>query len=644
MSNWHYLLILINIANNKRLSYFKHKQERQMSILDTIKQPSDIKKLNTKELIHLAEELREYLIKTVSITGGHLASNLGVVELTLALYKVFDFEKDKLIWDVGHQSYVHKIITGRKEALKTIRTKNGISGFPNREESKYDVFNTGHSSTSISAALGFARARDIKGGDENIVAVIGDGAMTGGMAFEALNDWGVSKNKMIVILNDNNMSISNNIGGLSNHLSKIRISKRYAALKLKTLKIIKGIPLAGDRAVTLLNKMRDNLKFALINGKMFEQFGLKYIGPIDGHNIEEIIEFLSYVKDMDAPIVLHIITQKGKGLKGAEVNPTKYHGIEAFNGKQCCHSNSKAMSETLCEIARTNEKVIGITAAMAEGTKLDIFQKEFPNRFFDVAICEPHAVTFAAALAASGMKPYFAVYSTFLQRAFDQILHDVCLMNLGVVFCIDRAGIAGADGVTHQGIYDLSYLSLMPNMTIVAPKNIAELKEFMYWSNSFNTPLAIRYSKDSILEDLNLPCDSIELGKWEYIKNSNTNIYIIASGGRMLKLAILTADILAKDNISVNIINARFIKPLDYNLLDNIQDSSIVLTLEDNVARGGLGEAIAAHFIKTSKDIRIKNIAMPELVKELGTIDEVFETLGFTPDMIAKTVKELVNN
>lgn len=608
-----------------------------MPILDKIKNPNDIKSLGIAELKQLAEEIRKYMIDTISVTGGHLASNLGVVEITLALLYVFDFPSDKLIWDVGHQSYVYKILTERKDAIKTIRSKGGICGFPNRDESKYDIFNTGHASTSISAGLGIARGRDIKGENYHVISVTGDGALTGGMSFEALNDLGVSRTRMIVILNDNNMSISPNVGGINKYLSRIRLSKKYATFKLKTLKIIKQIPIIGERAVNYLNKVRDNLKFALINGKMFEQFGVKYIGPIDGHNIESLIEFLSHVKNLDEPVLLHTVTQKGKGLICAEKNPTVYHGINPKNFNGNGHSFSKALGRFLCELAVENPYVVAVTAAMTEGTGLEEFKKKYSDKFFDVAICEAHAVTMSAGLAVSGMKPYFAVYSTFLQRGFDQILHDICLMKLPVTLCVDRAGVVGADGVTHQGIYDLSYLSMMPDMTVVTPKDIKELGMFLKWSLNFNAPLAIRYPKDSVMKsDIHNP---IEYGKWEIMLDNKSSINIIATGGYMLKLAYEISEFLKLDGLKTNIINARFIKPLDYEFLDTLKDDSKIITMEDNILRGGLGESIGDYIALSKKSIKIMHFAMPEKINQLGTIDEVYNQLGITTKKLAKEIK-----
>ncbi|HEY8423703.1 MAG TPA: 1-deoxy-D-xylulose-5-phosphate synthase, partial [Clostridia bacterium] len=585
-------------------------------MLDKINAPEDLKHLSIAQLKQLSEEIRQYLIETISVTGGHLASNLGVVELTLALFYVFDPPKDKFIWDVGHQAYIHKILTGRKDKLNTIRSLNGISGFPNKDESEYDVFNTGHASTSISAGLGMARARDLKGEDYNIVSIIGDGALTGGMAFEALNDLGVSRTKMIIILNDNNMSISPNTGALNSYLSKIRVSKKYSSLKLKVKKIIDQLPIIGKPLLNVLEKIRDRVKFALVSGKIFEQFGLKYIGPIDGHNLDELIEFLSDVKSLNEPVLLHIVTQKGKGLPCAEQNPTVYHGLNS-PGLNNGHSFSKALGKTLSRLADNNKSIAAITAAMAEGTGLEIFKKNHKERFFDVAICEEHAVTMAAGLAASGLKPYVAIYSTFLQRSFDQILHDVCLMKLPVTFCIDRAGVVGADGVTHQGIYDLSYLSLMPDMTIISPKDIKEFEMTLEWSQEFFKPLAIRYPKDSVLKiDIHAP---IEYGKWETIKSENSNIYIIAAGGRMIKLGLETAELLKE--LKINIINARFIKPIDREFLNSLPEDCFIVTMEDNVLQGGLGQAVASYLLSKNKKFKIKNIAMPEKVAIIGSIE-----------------------
>lgn len=609
-----------------------------MPIIDNIKQPTDVRSLTIPQLTQLSEEIRQYLIDTISITGGHLASNLGVVELTLALYYVFQPPQDKFIWDVGHQAYIHKILTGRKDKLKTIRSLGGISGFPSIEESQYDVFNTGHASTSISAGLGLARARDLKNEDYNVISIIGDGALTGGLAFEALNDLGVSKTKMIIILNDNNMSISPNIGSVNNYLSRIRVSKKYAALKLKTQKIINQLPLVGQPLINILDKIRNNLKFALVSGKMFEQFGLKYIGPIDGHNLDELIEFLTHVKNINEPVLLHAVTQKGKGLPCAEKNPTVYHGLNSAQTNNNGHSFSKALGKTLSQLADKDQSIVAITAAMTEGTGLEVFKNNHKDRFFDVAICEAHAVTMAAGLAVSGLKPYVAIYSTFLQRSFDQILHDVCLMKLPVTFCIDRAGVVGADGVTHQGIYDLSYLSLMPDMTIISPKDIKEFEMMLNWSLSFKAPLAIRYPKDSVLDiDKHMP---IEYGKWEIINSNNSDIYIIASGGRMIKLGLETTQNL-KDT-QINIINARFIKPIDYEFLDSLPQDSYIITMEDNVLNGGLGQAIASYMLKTNKKFKIKHISMPDKVTEIGSIEDVYKKLGLTPQKLSKDILDFI--
>lgn len=614
-----------------------------MALLEKVNCISDLKKLSIEELVVLASEIRDYLINSVTVTGGHLASNLGAVELTIALHYVFDSPDDKIIWDVGHQSYVHKILTGRKDLIRSIRSKGGLSGFPNTNESEHDIFNTGHSSTSLSLGLGFARARDLEGQDNHVISVIGDGALTGGMAFEALNDLGSSKTKMIVILNDNNMSISPNVGGMSQHLSKVRLSRKYAAFKLRTLKLTRQLPLIGNKIAKVLERVRDNLKFALVGGKMFEQLGLKYIGAIDGHNIMLLVEFFEHVKRLNEPVLMHISTVKGKGMPEAERNPSKYHGVNpcGYNGSE--YSFSKTLGCALTANAYNNPKIIAITAAMEDGTGLTPFREAHGDRFFDVAICEQHAVTMAAAFAKSGFKPYFAVYSSFLQRSYDQLLHDVCLNKLGVVLCIDRAGVVGADGITHQGIYDLSYLSTLPNITICVPKSTEELKAVLKWSETYNAPLAIRYPRDSVWEDGKV--EPVREGKWEIIsavegKSSQSNCVILAAGGRMLDIASKAMELI-KGKISVTLVNARFVKPIDREFLDEaVTANALVVVMEDNIAHGGLMSAVGMYLNSKLKAVRYEHICMPDTVSELGSIDEVFEAVGITPQTVAARINK----
>ncbi|MBD7910008.1 1-deoxy-D-xylulose-5-phosphate synthase [Clostridium cibarium] len=616
------------------------------NILESIKFPGDVKKLSTKELESLGEEIREFLIEKVSKTGGHLASNLGVVDLTLSLFKAFDMEKDKLIWDVGHQSYVHKILTGRKDKFDVLRKKDGMSGFPKRNESKYDSFDTGHSSTSISAALGMARARDLKGEDYKVVSIIGDGALTGGMAFEALNDVGFKKTDMIIILNDNQMSISKNVGGISRHLGKLRMDPGYNKLKtdinstLSTSKI-------GKSVVNSLSKIKDSIKQLVVPSMLFEDMGIKYLGPIDGHDIKSMIEVFNNAKEIKGPVIIHTITKKGKGYKKAEISPAQYHAVSPFDlesGEPYVspkNSYSKAFGKALINIAKEDKDVVAITAAMPDGTGLRSFANEFPERIFDVGIAEQHAVTLAAGMACSGLKPIFAVYSTFLQRAYDQVLHDVCIQNLPVVLCLDRAGIVGEDGETHQGIMDISYLSMIPNMTIVAPKCLSEVEGVLRWAIKKGTPVAIRYPRggDSI-EGLN-PCKEIELGKWEVLSKGE-KVAIIATG-KMVQHALKAKAILDKKDFNVTIINATFIKPLDEELLKKLSNENYnIISVEDNMKKGGLGSSIMEVLIREGYKGKFRNLGYKDEFVKQGSVDLLYKENGLDPEGIAKEALELI--
>ena len=554
--------------------------------LDSMNFPEDIKKLNDNELLDLGEEIRKFLIESVSKTGGHLSSNLGVVELTLSLFKTFDIGRDKLIWDVGHQSYIHKILTGRKDGFKNLRKKDGLSGFPKRSESIYDCFQTGHSSTSISAALGMARARDIKKEKHNVIAVIGDGALTGGLAFEALNDIGFRKTKMIIVLNDNQMSIAKNVGGVSIYLNKLRMKPKYNKIKSNInteLSKSKG----GKVVLSNMLKLKNGLKSLVVDSMLFEDMGIKYIGPIDGHNIKLMNEVFSMAKNINGPVIVHTTTKKGKGYEFAEKSPSKFHGISPFNlengevCKTCCETYSSAFGKALNKIAKEDKDVVAITAAMPDGTGLKEFSKNFPERFFDVGIAEEHAVTLSAGMASSGLKPVFAVYSTFLQRAYDEILHDVCIQNLPVVFAIDRAGVVGEDGETHQGILDISYLSTMPNMTIVAPKSLKEVEILLRWALNKKTPVAIRYPKGGDKLN-NLPIlKEINYGKWEVL-NKGENLAIIACG-KTVEFAMEALYKLKEKNINPTIINATFIKPIDEEKIKYLAENNFnIITVEDN--------------------------------------------------------------
>ncbi|SQB91504.1 1-deoxy-D-xylulose-5-phosphate synthase [Clostridium tetanomorphum] len=540
--------------------------------LEKYKDATQIRAMSLQELDIFAEEIRQFLIDNVSKTGGHLASNLGVVELTISLYNVFNFKRDKLIWDVGHQSYVHKILTGRKQQFHTLRKFGGLSGFPKKCESSFDHFQTGHSSTSISAALGMARARDLKKENYEVVSVIGDGALTGGMALEALNDVGDRKSKMIIILNDNQMSIGKNVGGLSTYLSKIRIEPGYNKFKKEIDSALRKIPNIGKGMAQTLEKVKNGIKQMVVPGMLFENMGIKYLGPIDGHNIKELSKVFSNAKEIQGPVLIHVVTKKGKGYKYAEKNSGKFHSIGPFDyisGEVCagkCLTYSKAFGDAMIKIASEDKRVVAITAAMRDGTGLEGFAEKFKDRFFDVGIAEQHAVTMAAGMATSGLKPVFAVYSTFLQRAYDQILHDVCIQNLPVILAIDRAGIVGADGETHQGVFDLSYLSHIPNMTIVAPKSVLELEYILSWAVKQNYPIAIRYPRGGDNPNVSLvPLKQFIKGKWEIISNEG-EITLIAVG-RMVQQAVLVRERLKKTGIDIGVINASFIKPLDVSLL-----------------------------------------------------------------------------
>lgn len=599
-------------------------------ILSTIDYPNNIKGLTDEQLKILCEEIRGFLISTISETGGHLASNLGVVELTVALHSVFNTPYDKIIWDVGHQSYVHKILTGRKNRFNTLRKLNGISGFPKTNESPHDCFNTGHSSTSISAALGIARARDLKKEKYSVVAVIGDGALTGGMAFEALNDAGRSSTNLIVILNDNEMSIDKNVGGLSSYLNRIRTQPIYFRVKKDIEHLLHKIPAIGKKVARTFEKAKDSVKYMILPGIIFEELGFKYLGPIDGHNISQLRKILTKAKNLEGPILIHVLTQKGKGYYHAEQNPHIFHGISPFDvetGEIKKNSEEKDYStvfgETLCELAQYNDKIVAITAAMPHGTGLYEFASKFPERFFDVGIAEQHAVTLAAGLAIEGMKPVVAIYSTFLQRAYDQILHDVCIQNLPVIFAIDRAGVVGNDGETHQGLFDLSYLSHIPNMTIVAPKDFNELKQMLKFAVEYNRPIAIRYPKGQEKKININKIQPVEFGKAELLQQGN-DLTIIAVG-RMVHTGLNVAKELYKFGVKAEVINARFIKPLDAKMiLTSASKTKRVITIEDNVIIGGFGNAVLQLINQNDLEgVKVKIFGYPDEFIPHGDIDQI---------------------
>lgn len=609
------------------------------SYLDKIKSPSDVKNLSNFELLVLAGEIRDFLISTVSETGGHLASNLGVVELTLSIFKAFNLPEDKIVWDVGHQTYVHKILTGRKDKFNTLRKFGGLSGFPKTEESEYDAFNTGHSSTSVSAALGLMKAKAINNEPGYVVSVIGDGALTGGMAFEALDAAGEEKKNFIVILNDNEMSISKNVGGVSNYLTRLRSKPTYFRFKAEMERIFSKVPVIGRPTVVCLKKIKDGLRHLLTPKTIFENLGFTYLGPIDGHNIKLLTHVLESAKMIKAPVLVHTVTKKGKGYHPAEKKPTEYHGVSAKkpDKKEVCSgfkNYSEAFGKNLVDIAKTNDKVCAVTAAMLDGTGLFEFSKEFPERFFDVAIAEQHAVTFSAGLSKGGKKPVVVVYSSFLQRAYDQILHDVCLQNLDVVFCIDRAGLVGEDGETHQGLFDISFLSHMPNMKVLAPCNFDELQMMLAYSiNEHSGPVAIRYPRGNMQFIYDNPTP-FEYGKADIIKGESDVLIMFA--GAIGKNAFVAASILKEKGINPTLVNLRTLTLADEYIKEIAKGYKLCVTVEDGVKRGGVGEHIASVLANTDTKVLIKaheNGSVPH-----GSVNELYSLCKLSGEDIAEDV------
>ncbi|MCI8616700.1 MAG: 1-deoxy-D-xylulose-5-phosphate synthase [Clostridia bacterium] len=599
-------------------------------MLEKINSPEDLKKLNIEEKNKLAQEIREYVLQVVSENGGHLASNLGVVELTLALHSVFNMPKDKIIWDVGHQSYVHKIITGRREEFKTIRKLDGLSGFPKINESEYDDFDTGHSSTSISAALGMARARDLKGDNNQVIAIIGDGALTGGMALEALNDAGYSQTKMMVILNDNEMSISKNVGGLNLFLSKLRTKKLYKKSNISAKKVLNNVPAIGKPIVKVVQRIKRSIKQLVIPKMFFEDIGFTYLGPVDGHNIEQLENILKLSKQVERPVLIHVLTKKGKGYKIAEENPDRFHATSPFDietgktKKEKKSDYSKVFGEKLVNLAKNNEKIVAITASMKDGTGLTKFAKEFPERFFDIGIAEQHAVTMAAGMAKEGMIPFVPIYSSFYQRAYDQVIHDVAIQNLPVIMCIDRAGLVGQDGETHQGLLDMAFFRLVPNLTIMAPKDFKELEEMMEFAITLKRPVVIRYPRGG--EDTSIKFENqekIELGKAQILKEGK-DVSIIAIGNKVAK-AMKMAKHYEIEGLDAEVINARFLKPLDVETIKkSIEKTKKVITIEDGTKINGLGTAIKELIIDENlKDVEIQELSLPDEFIRHGTVEEL---------------------
>lgn len=609
-----------------------------MNILNKINSPDDIKYLTEKELNTLSADIREFLVENVLVTGGHLASNLGVVELSLALHKVFDFSKDRIIFDVGHQAYIHKLITGRKNNFSSLRQLNGLSGFPKRNESNYDAFNAGHASTSISAAVGYARARDLSNDDYNVVAFIGDGALTGGMTFEALNDIGQRKSGVIIILNDNEMSIGQNVGGLSAHLSKLHYNPKYKNTKNAVSGFLKSKGKIGNGVADFLESVRDKFKLATLAAPYFESIGIKYIGIVDGHDINEMCSILESVKGTKEPVLIHTCTHKGHGYKPAEENPDKYHGVSPANVDNNINNlkYSDAVGDILCDLAASNPNLVAISAAMISGCGLSEFYKIFPERTFDVGIAEEHAVTMAAGMAAGGLVPVVCIYSTFLQRAYDQIIHDVCMQNLHVVFAIDRAGIVGDDGETHQGVFDFSYLSHIPNLTIFAPSCYDELKSMLeYAINKCTGPVAIRYPKGCV-PLRNLTSGFVPL-KSEVISNG-TDTTIFACG-KMVEYAIKASDILKKSDISCGVVNLSSVIPVDEKCIKDVCNMhKTIFTLEDNIVSGGVGDLVQS--IANNNYSRCVKIGFPVDFIPQGKQDELFDIYSLTSDKIADRIRE----
>ena len=612
--------------------------------LEQINQVNDIKKLDKNEWNALAQEIREFLIEKISVTGGHLASNLGVVELTMAMHLAFDFPQDKVVWDVGHQSYTHKLLTGRKAGFDELRKYGGMSGFPKRKESDCDCFDTGHSSTSISAGIGLVKARDLLGGNYSVISVIGDGALTGGMAFEALNNASQLKSNFIIVLNDNQMSIAENVGGISQYLNGLRSAEGYNNFKEGLQNTLEKIPVYGEGLVRQLKKTKSGLKQLVIPGMFFENMGITYLGPVDGHNMDQLIRAFNDAKKIRHAVLLHVCTKKGKGYAPAERHPSRFHGAEPFEIETGLpkHKRTKAnytdiFSTVMPKLGDRDDKVVAITAAMPDGTGLKRFRNMFPDRFFDVGIAEQHAVTFAAGLAAGGLKPVVAVYSSFLQRAYDQILHDVCIQNLHVVFAIDRAGLVGSDGETHQGIFDLSYLSSIPNMTVMAPKNKWELSDMLKFAVDYDGPIALRYPRGEAYDGLQEFRAPVEYGRSEMIYEE-ADIALLAVGS-MVKMAEKVRDVLKETGYSCTLVNVRFVKPIDEELLEDLaKNHRLAVTMEENVRNGGFGDHVLEYVSDRELPLQVLNVALPDEYVEHGNVDLLYKEVGLDPELIAKRI------
>ncbi|MBE5984650.1 1-deoxy-D-xylulose-5-phosphate synthase [Lacrimispora sp. AGF001] len=615
-------------------------------MLELINGPDDIKKFSKQELTILSQEIRDFLIEKISTTGGHLASNLGVVELTMAIYLAFDLPMDKIVWDVGHQSYTHKILSGRRMEFDELRQYGGMSGFPKRKESPCDAFDTGHSSTSISAGLGLAQARDVLGEGHFVVSVIGDGSLTGGMAYEALNNAAQMKKNFVIILNDNNMSISENVGGMSSYLNSIRTGNGYLDLKKHVTNTLSRIPVIGEPLIEKISRTKNGIKQLLIPGMLFENMGITYLGPVDGHNLKALTRTLKEAKKLDHTVLVHVITKKGKGYAPAEKNPSKFHGVDPFDiltGKPKKEkknlSYTDVFSKTICRLAKDDKKIVAVTAAMPDGTGLKRFSNLYPDRFFDVGIAEEHAVTSAAGMAAGGLKPVVAVYSSFLQRGFDQVLHDVCIQNLPVVFAVDRAGLVGSDGETHQGIFDLSFLSAIPNMSIFAPKNDWELANGLEFAFSLDSPIAVRYPRGEAYQGLEEFKAPIEYGKGEIIYEE-TDIALLAVGS-MVSTGEHVRQKLKAEGWNCTLANGRFIKPFDKKLIDHLAKNHwLIVTMEENVLQGGYGSLINGYIHEHYPKVKVLNIALPDAYVEHGNVSLLRKGLGIDSDSIIWRMKK----
>ena len=614
-------------------------------ILEQIKGPEDLKKLTSEELSQLAEEIRAFLIEKISHTGGHLASNLGVVELTIALFRTFDLPEDKIIWDVGHQSYTHKILSGRRMEFDELRQYGGLSGFPKRKERPYDSFDTGHSSTSISAGLGIAQGRDILGEDYKVVSVIGDGALTGGMAYEALNNAARMKKNFIIILNDNKMSISENVGGMSRYLGGLRTGAGYNDLKKNVADTLERIPVVGGRMIDKIKRTKNSIKQLFIPGMLFENMGITYLGPVDGHNIPALCKVLKEAQKLDHAVLVHVLTKKGKGYEPAEKNPAHFHGVSPFDiktGKPLAEKKyptyTDVFSKKLCQLGETHPELVAVTAAMPDGTGVAAFGKKFPDRFFDVGIAEAHAVTSAAGMAAAGLRPVVAVYSSFLQRGYDQILHDVCIQNLPVLFAVDRAGLVGSDGETHQGIFDYSYLTSIPNMSVAAPKNLWELRAMLDFAMDYKAPFAIRYPRGTAYRGLKEFMQPIAYGKGEIIYEEE-NIALLAVGS-MVSTGEHVREKLKEEGVSCTLANARFVKPFDKELVDRLaKNHRLIVTMEENVLQGGFGLPVTAYIHEHYPQVKVMNIALPDAYVEHGNVSVLRKGLGIDSDSIIQRLK-----